>query len=71
MDKKEKATIVKEEMKKNSVLFNQLRVDIDISKGVFAKALLTDLYNVGIVNCSSRTRNYGTSSERVGNIAKI
>ena len=66
----EKATIVKEEMKKNSVLFNQLRVDIDISKGVFAKALLTDLYNVGIVNCSSRTRNYGTSSERVGNIAK-
>jgi hypothetical protein len=50
-------------------IVDQLRSNND-SKGLFAKAVLMDLWTYGIKACSSKTRNYGTNKERVGNIAK-
>mgnify|MGYP006413629983 FL=1 len=50
-------------------LINAKRADIDIADGLFAKAFMMDLYNVGIFPCSSKSRGYGTSSCRRGNVA--
>jgi hypothetical protein len=53
---------------KTDSLISLLYYTNDITNGTFVKALVADLYYIGILKLCTAVRGYGTASERVGNI---